>query len=92
MFAFFIGFSGTSHSSSTLGTSLEQKLQSFSAVDDTPGLIGLLQQILVVDPLQRPEVSEFVTHPWFVGPSSPATSSGSPSERLGPFTFDRSTS
>ena len=72
---FFNGFPGTSYSSSTCDISLEQM------VPDTLGLIALLQQILVFDPLRRPDVSDFVHHPWFAGSSSPATSSRSPSER-----------
>ena len=80
IFALFIGLPGTSYSPATPGISLEQRVQSISEVDDTLGLITLLQQILVLDPLQRPEVSDFLHHPWFVGSSSPTTPSGSASE------------
>jgi len=79
MFALFIVFSGTEHSSSTRDTSLEEILQSMSEVDDTPELIGLLEQILVFDPFRRPEVSGVLRHPWFKGSSSSTTPSGSPS-------------
>jgi len=56
---------------------LERLLRSLSEVDNTPELIGLLQQILVFDPLRRPEVSDFLDHPWF-------TSIEAPAERQGP--------
>ena len=82
MFAFFIGFSGTSYSSDTRDTSLEEILLSMSEVDDTPELIALLEQILVFDPLQRPEVSDVLHHTWFACSSSSTTSSEPPSERL----------
>jgi len=66
---------GTSYSSSTRDTSLQEILQLMSKVDDTPGLIALLEQILVFDPLRRPEVLDFLHHPWFT-------------ERLMPFNLD----
>ena len=53
--------------------SIEELLQLMSKVDDTPGLITLLQQILVFDPLRRPGVSDVLDHPWFIGSSDPAT-------------------
>jgi len=41
----------------------EHRVQSTSEVDDTPGLTALLQQILVLDPLRRPDVSGLLNHP-----------------------------
>ena len=82
-----LGSPGASYFSRTLdrslNTSLEQRVRSFSRVDDTLGLITLLRQILVLDPVRRPDVSDFVDDPWFVDssspliPSSPSSSSGS---------------
>ena len=84
---FSLGSLGASYSPGTLDrhldTSLEQRVRSFSRVDDTLGLITLLRQMLVFDPLLRPDVSDFLDHPWFVCssspliPSSPSSSSGS---------------
>jgi len=71
---------GESYSPSDHDTSLEQKLRSSSEVGDTPGLFALLQRILVLEPLRRPELSEILEDSWFVSPSSPATPSGSASE------------
>jgi len=64
---------GASHAF-TYGASLEQTIQSRSKVDDSdaPGLIQLLQQILVLDPLRRPSASDLLNHPWFVGVSDVA--------------------
>jgi len=66
--------------SSTGDTPLEQRVRSTSEVDDTPGVTTLLQCVLVLDPLRRPLVSDFLNHPWFADSSSPATPSGSASE------------
>jgi len=71
---------GASYSSGTGDTSLDLMIRSISEVDDTSGLTTLLQNILVFDPLRRPDVSDLLDHPWFVGSSSPATPSGSASE------------
>ena len=77
---FSLGSLEASHSSSTGDTSLDQRVRSLSEVDDTLGLVTVLQQILVLNPFQRPDVSVFLHHPWFVDSSSPATPSGSASE------------
>jgi len=63
---------GASHTFTTYSASLEQMIQSGSKIDDTPGLIQLLQQILVFDPLRRPSVSDLLNDPWFVGASDVA--------------------
>ena len=77
---FLIESTGESYSQSDHGASLEQNIRSSSEVGDTPGLFVLLQKILVLEPLRRPELSEILEDSWFVGPSSPATPSGSASE------------
>ena len=64
-----------SYSTITRAASLEQSVRSISKVEDTPGLITLLQQILVLDPLRRADVSDLLNHPWVVGSSSLARSS-----------------
>ena len=83
---FSLGSPGTSYTSTTSARtrddSLEQRVRSISEVDDIPGLIALLQQILVLDPLQRPDVSGLLDHPWFVDSSSPAIQSN-PATPLG---------
>jgi len=63
---------GASYVASPHNAPLEQWIRSDSKVDDTPGLIALLQQILVFDPLRRPSVSDLLKHPWFVGVSDMA--------------------
>jgi len=71
---------GASYVTGARDTSFEQNVQSASEVDDAPGLAALLQQVLIVDPLRRPGVSDLLNHPWFVGPPNPATPSGPASE------------
>ena len=71
---------GASYVAGTRNYPFEERVLSNSEVDDAPGLITLLQQILVFDPLRRPGVSDLLNHPWFVGSSDPATLSGSASE------------
>ena len=71
---------GASNVIGTSDTSLEQRLQSISEVDDTPGLTTLLQQILVIDPQRRPDASDLLDHPWLVDPSDLPTPSGLASE------------
>jgi len=56
---------GTSYSDPT-DAPLEENVRSDSTVDDVPGLITLLQWILVYDPLRRPDVPALLNHPWFV--------------------------
>ena len=63
---------GASYISKACNAPLEWRIQSRSKVDGTPGLIQLLQQILVFDPLRRPSVSDLLNHPWFVGSSDTA--------------------
>ena len=63
---------GASYVASTRDTPLEEWVRSDTKVDDTPGLIQLLQQILVFDPLRRPSASDLLKHPWFVGSSDAA--------------------
>jgi len=65
---------GESFSLSNGDTSLEQRIQSLSEVGDTPGLIALLQKILVLEPLRRPDLSDILDDSWFVGSSGPAAS------------------
>jgi len=62
---------GASYIPSTHNGFLEQRVRSGSKIDDTPGLIALLQEILVFDPLRRPGVSDLLNHPWLVGSSDP---------------------
>ena len=71
---------GASYVASTRNAPLEQRVRSTSRVDDTPGLITLLQQILVFDPLRRPSVSDLLKHPWLVDLSDPTTLSGPASD------------
>jgi hypothetical protein len=78
-YSLLIESTGASYSPSGHGTSLEQRIRSFSEVNDTPRLTALLQRILVLEPLQRPDVSDILNDPWFTGSSSPGTS-GSGSE------------
>ena len=59
---------GMSYSTNIRDT-LEQRVQSVTGLNDTPGLTTLLQQILVFDPLQRPGMSDLLKHPWFAGSS-----------------------
>jgi len=74
--------------SSPTATSLEQRVLSVSNVDnDAPGLIALLQRILVYDPLQRMDVTDILKHPWFVGPPHPAAPSGPGSEGIPPLSL-----
>jgi len=63
---------GASYVASSPSTTLEEVVRSTSGVDDTPEVITLLQQILVLDPLRRPDASDLLNHPWFVGLSNPA--------------------
>ena len=60
---------GSLYVASTHKDPLEQWVRSETKVDDISGLIQLLQQILVFDPLRRPSVSDLLKHPWFVGSS-----------------------
>jgi hypothetical protein len=71
---------GASYATSTRDTSLDQRVRSYSEVDDTPGLATLLRQILVLDPLQRPGASDFLNYPWFIVSADPVILSGSASE------------
>jgi serine/threonine protein kinase len=71
---------GASYAASARDTSLDQVVQSYSEVDDTPGLAKLLRQILVLDPLQRPGTSDLLNHPWFIVSADPVIPSGSASE------------
>jgi len=67
---------GASYGASTRSPTLERWVRLDSKVDDTPGLIQLLQEILVFDPLRRPSVSDILEHPWFVGSSDTAAIPG----------------
>lgn len=78
--AILIKSSGESFLLSDQGTLLKQKIRSFSEVDDASGLTALLQKILVLEPIRRPDVSDTLDDPWFVGSSSPVASSGSASD------------
>jgi hypothetical protein len=77
---FLIGFTGESYSPSDRHVSLAQRIQAASEIGDTPGLIALLQRILVLESSRRPEVSDILDDLWFVSSSSPATPSESTSE------------
>ena len=78
---------GVSCVTSTPNNSLEQRVLSSSKVDDTPELITLLHQILIFDPLQRPDASDLLNHPWFVGSSDLAVPSQPGWEDLPPSVF-----
>jgi len=67
---------GASFVARTHSTPLEYMIQPDSKVDDVPGLITLLKDILVFDPLQRPSASDLLKHPWFVGSSDVTMLSG----------------
>lgn len=75
-----LGFLGESYSPSGRDNSFEQRTESHSEVDDKPGTIALLQKILILDPLQRPDVSSVLDDPWFVDSQNPASPSGSAPE------------
>lgn len=66
-----------SYAAGARDTSFEQNVLSNSEVDDAPGLVALLQWVLVLDPLRRPSMSDLLDHPWFVDPPNPAPPSGS---------------
>jgi len=63
---------GASYVASIRTASFERRIRLNSKVDDGPGLIQLLQQILVFDPLRRPSVPDLLKCPWFVGASDVA--------------------
>lgn len=44
---------------------LEDTIQAYSEVDDTPELATLLRKILVFEPSKRLSASEIPDHPWF---------------------------
>jgi len=65
-------FTGASYVASPRTAAFGRRIRSNSKVDDIPGLIQLLQQILVFDPLRRPSVPDLLKYPWFVGASDVA--------------------
>lgn len=71
---------GTQFSTNARDNSFEQNIQSLSELEESLELTALLLQILVIDPLRRPDVPEILDHPWFMGSPSPAAPSGSASE------------
>ena len=58
---------GESYTPSDRDNSFEQMVESRSEIDDKPGTIALLQKILILDPLERPDVPSILDDPWFVG-------------------------
>ena len=77
---FLIRSTGVSYVASPQKTTLEQGVRSMSNLGGIPELIALLQQVLVFDPLLRPDMSDLLNHPWFIGSSDLASSSGPASE------------
>ena len=75
-----MGSPGASYAINAHDISLEQRIRLDSEVDDTAGLTTPLQQTLILDPRRRPDLSDLLNNPWFVGSPDPATPSGSASE------------
>jgi len=59
---------------------LEQRIQSLSEIGNPSELTALLRKVLVLEPLQQPDVSVILNDPWFVDSSSPAASPVSATE------------